>query len=186
MALWGWEPSTAILPERAQLVVGRFGRQSASREERHAKSTSCHSLCEKEQRLRGWLQLQPGHSGRRGGLRCLRRAAHNTGGRSRARSDQRQKARPNIELFEDARAVQRHAHLRRGISLISDFNGQWQTIPGATRASRARQVKGRDFMDRCRLVTVGEEAIDEGLQSGVDRHPTALPSCRLVATSADL
>ena len=44
--------------------------------------------------------------------------------------------------------------------LISDVNGQWQTIPGATRASRARQVKGRDFMDRCRLVPVGEEAID--------------------------
>ena len=66
-----------------------------------------------------------------------------------------------LELFSGMRTC------GEGPVLISDFKEQWQTYPGATPASRARQVKGRDFEDfleRCRLVPVGEDAIDYAKQ----------------------
>jgi hypothetical protein len=66
-----------------------------------------------------------------------------------------------LELFNGLRAC------GEGPVPISDFKEQWQTYPGATKASRARQVKGRDFeefLERCGLVRVGEDAIDNAKQ----------------------
>ena len=67
-----------------------------------------------------------------------------------------------LELFRGLRAC------GEGPVPISDFKEQWQTYPGATKVSRGRQVKGRDFEDfleRCGLVRVGEDAIDYAKQS---------------------
>ena len=59
-----------------------------------------------------------------------------------------------LELFSRMRTC------GEGPVLISEFKKEWKTVHGATKASRARQVKGWDFMDRCRLVPVDEEVID--------------------------
>ena len=67
-----------------------------------------------------------------------------------------------LELFRGLRAC------GEGPVPISDFKEQWQTYPGATKVSRGRQVKGRDFEDfleRCGLVRIGEDAIDYAKQS---------------------
>ena len=76
-------------------------------------------------------------------------------------SDRRLAPTPNhlkmLELFSGIRRCS------EGPVLISDFKKQWRTVPGATKDSRARQVKGRhfeDFLERCRLMPVGEGAID--------------------------
>ena len=66
-----------------------------------------------------------------------------------------------LELFRGLRVC------GEGPVPISDFKEQWQSYPGATPASRARQVKGRnfeDFLERCGLVRVSEEAIDYAKQ----------------------
>ena len=66
-----------------------------------------------------------------------------------------------LELFRGLRAC------GEGPVPISDFKEQWQTYPGATKVSRGRQVKGRDFEDfleRCGLVRVSEDALDYAKQ----------------------
>ena len=45
---------------------------------------------------------------------------------------------------------------------------------------------GNEFAKHHGCLPEVSEVIAGGLQSGVDRHPAALPSSRLVATSADL
>ena len=76
-------------------------------------------------------------------------------------SDRRLAPTPNhlkmLELFSGMRRCS------EGPVPISDFKKQWRTVPGATKDSRARQVKGRhfeDFLERCGLVRVNGEAID--------------------------
>ena len=66
-----------------------------------------------------------------------------------------------LELFSGMRTC------GEGPVLISEFKKEWKTVPIANKASRTRQVKGRDFEDfleRCGLVQVGEEAIDYSKQ----------------------
>ena len=66
-----------------------------------------------------------------------------------------------LELFSGMRTC------GEGPVLISEFKKEWKTVPGANKANRTRQVKGRDFEDfleRCGLVQVGEEAIDYAKQ----------------------